>query len=240
VSASDTILEVRGLTVCYGKVRAVDDIDLVVRRGRVATMIGSNGAGKTTIMKAISGLLRPSAGSIRFDGQEIVGEPVDAIVVRGVSLVPEGRRLFPSMSVRENLIVGAYRRTDPTAVQRDLELVLGYFPMLAGRLDSPARSLSGGQQQMLAVGRALMSAPKLMMLDEPSIGLAPGAVQAIAEIITMISDSGVDILLVEQNAHMALDLADDAWVLENGRVALKGSPQELARNDQVREAYLGL
>jgi branched-chain amino acid transport system ATP-binding protein len=165
---------------------------------------------------------------------------VDAIVAAGISLVPEGRRLFPTMSVRENLEIGAYRRTDASAVRDDFERVLCYFPVLRERLGARAMALSGGQQQMVAIGRALMSGPKLLLLDEPSIGLAPAVIQTIAQIIQTISRSGVDVLLVEQNAHMALKLSDDGYVLENGSIVMKGNAQDLARSEAVREAYLGL
>lgn len=240
MTASNSVLEVKGITVSYGPVTAIHDVSLTVQRGRIATIIGSNGAGKTTIMKAVSGLLTPARGSVIFNGEDISGLSTDLIVARGISLVPEGRRLFPSISVRENLMVGAYLRSDQRAITRDFNMVLEYFPILAERLDTLAHSLSGGQQQMLAVGRALMSSPKLLMLDEPSIGLAPVVVETIAEIITTISRSGVDILLVEQNAHMALELAQDAYVLELGKILLEGTGEELINSDQVREAYLGL
>jgi branched-chain amino acid transport system ATP-binding protein len=240
MTAERPALLIEGLCVSYGRLAVVLDVDLAVHRGRIATIIGSNGAGKTTIMKAVSGLLTPISGLIQLDGADVAGLPPDEIVARGVSLVPEGRRLFPSLTVRENLMVGAYLRNDRAAIAHDLDRVLGYFPVLAERLESPARDLSGGQQQMLAVGRALMSAPKLLMLDEPSIGLAPVVVEKIAEIITTISQSGVDVLLVEQNAHMALELAQDAYVLELGRIRLQGTGEELMHSDEVREAYLGL
>jgi branched-chain amino acid transport system ATP-binding protein len=237
---TDAALEIAGLTISYGTVRAVSDIDLTVRRGRITTLIGSNGAGKTTILKGVTGLTRASAGSVRLRGQELLGKPVDEIVAAGVSLVPEGRRLFPTMTVRENLEIGAYRRTDRQVVREDFERVLGYFPALRERLDLQAMALSGGQQQMVAIGRALMSGPRLLLLDEPSIGLAPAIVQVIGQIIQTISRTGVDILLVEQNAHMALKLSDDAYVLENGAVVMQGNATELARSEAVRTAYLGL
>jgi branched-chain amino acid transport system ATP-binding protein len=237
---SDPVLEIAGLTINYGQVRAVSDIHLSVRRGRITTLIGSNGAGKTTIMKGITGLTPAGAGGVRFLSQEILGKPVDAIVAAGVSLVPEGRRLFPTMSVRENLEIGAYRRNDTAAVRDDFERVLNYFPALRERLNARAMALSGGQQQMVAIGRALMSGPKLLLLDEPSIGLAPAVVQTIGEIIKTINRGGVDVLLVEQNAHMALKLSDDGYVLENGAIVMHGDARDLARSEAVREAYLGL
>jgi branched-chain amino acid transport system ATP-binding protein len=238
--SDDAVLDLSGVTVTYGQVRAADDISLKVRRGRIATLIGSNGAGKTTIMKGITGLVPLAAGRIRFQSQDITGKPVDQIVAAGISLVPEGRRLFPTMSVRENLEIGAYLRTDQAAIRADFELVLNYFPALRERLEEPARNLSGGQQQMVAIGRALMSGPKLLLLDEPSIGLAPAIVQTIGTIIRTISRSGVDVLLVEQNAHMALRLSDDAFVLENGAIVMQGLAAELEQSEAVRAAYLGM
>lgn len=240
MSAERPALLIEGLCVSYGRLAAIHDVDLAVHKGRIATIIGSNGAGKTTIMKAVSGLLTPTSGRIQVDGADIAGLPPDKIVSLGVSLVPEGRRLFPSLKVRENLMVGAYLRNDRGEIARDLQRVLGFFPVLGEKLEAPARDLSGGQQQMLAVGRALMSAPKLLMLDEPSIGLAPVVVERIAEIITTVLHSGVDVLLVEQNAQMALELAQDAYVLELGRIRIKGTGEELLHSDEVREAYLGL
>jgi branched-chain amino acid transport system ATP-binding protein len=237
---TEAVLEIAGLTVSYGQVRAVSDIHVSVQSGHITTLIGSNGAGKTTIMKGVTGLTRVATGDVRFRGEQLVGKQVDAIVATGISLVPEGRRLFPTMSVRENLEIGAYRRTDASAVRDDFERVLCYFPVLRERLGARAMALSGGQQQMVAIGRALMSGPKLLLLDEPSIGLAPAVIQTIAQIIRTISRSGVDVLLVEQNAHMALKLSDDGYVLENGSIVMKGNAQDLARSEAVREAYLGL
>ena len=234
------VLEITGLTISYGQVRAVSDIDMAVRSGRITTLIGSNGAGKTTIMKGITGLTIPAGGSVRFRGDRLIGRAVHEIVAAGVSLVPEGRRLFPTMSVRENLEIGAYGRSDAAAVRDDLDRVLDYFPALRERLAARAMALSGGQQQMVAIGRALMSGPKLLLLDEPSIGLAPAVVQTIGQIIQTISRTGVDVLLVEQNAHMALKLSNDAYVLENGAIVMQGEAQDLARSEAVREAYLGL
>jgi branched-chain amino acid transport system ATP-binding protein len=235
-----SILAVDGLDVHYDKVHAVQGASFTLARGRLTTIIGSNGAGKSTLLKAIAGLLKPTAGSIRFNGEELAGRDVDQIVKRGISLVPEGRRLFATMSVRENLAIGAYLRSDADAIKRDFDRVTSYFPDLVAKLDVPAQSLSGGQQQMVAVGRALMSAPKLLMLDEPSIGLAPNLVRIIGRIVKTICESGVDVLLIEQNASMALDLADDAFILENGRVVSSGPARELARDDSVKRAYLGI
>jgi branched-chain amino acid transport system ATP-binding protein len=234
------VLEIAGLTIGYGQVRAVTDIDMEVRGGRITTLIGSNGAGKTTILKGITGLKAAATGSVRFRGESLLGRAVHDIVAAGISLVPEGRRLFPTMTVRENLEIGAYCRTDVAGVREDLERVLNYFPALRERLAARAMALSGGQQQMVAIGRALMSGPKLLLLDEPSIGLAPAVVQTIGQIIQTISRTGVDVLLVEQNAHMALKLSDDAYVLESGAIVMRGEAQNLARSEAVREAYLGL
>jgi branched-chain amino acid transport system ATP-binding protein len=236
----DVALEVAGLEVRYGDVRAVSGVDFAVQRGAITTLIGSNGAGKTSIMRAVSGLQPVAAGRVTHDGKDITGRSADYIVRSGVSLVPEGRRLFPTMTVRENLELGAYLRTDAAAVRQDLDRILDYFPPLVERLDSKALNLSGGQQQMVAIGRALMSAPRLLLLDEPTVGLAPAVVQKIGEIITTISGSGVDVLLVEQNAHLALRLARYAYVIENGSIALHGSADELQRSEAVREAYLGM
>lgn len=238
--SDDVVLELSGVNIAYGQVRAANDISLTVRRGRIATLIGSNGAGKTTIMKGITGLVPLSSGRIRFRGQEIAGVSVESIVATGISLVPEGRRLFPTMSVRENLEIGAYLRTESAAVAADFDLVMDYFPALRERLGEPARNLSGGQQQMVAIGRALMSGPKLLLLDEPSIGLAPAIVQTIGTIIRTISQSGVDVLLVEQNAQMALRLSEDAYVLENGAIVMRGLAAELEKSEAVRAAYLGM
>lgn len=240
MSGSENVLEVSGLTVGYGAVTVVKDLNLRVRRNRIATIVGSNGAGKTTVMKAIAGLLTPSSGSVRFDGTEIAGLACDDIVRGGVALVPEGRRLFTTMTVMDNLRTGAYLRSDKAEMAQSFDAVFGYFPVLAERRDQIAGSLSGGQQQMLAVGRALMSRPRLLLLDEPSIGLAPVMVDMIAAIIETVSKAGVDVLMVEQNAALALELAADAYVLENGSVAMEGEAQALAQTDAVRAAYLGM
>ena len=236
----DAVLELSGVAVSYGSVRAVSGIDLKVYHGRIATLIGSNGAGKTTILKGITGLKGLDAGRIRFGAEDLTNRPVDQVVAAGVSLVPEGRRLFPTMSVRENLEIGAYRRTDDAAVRADFDRVMEYFPALNERLNARAMTLSGGQQQMVAIGRALMSGPKLLLLDEPTIGLAPAIVQTIGKIIRTISESGVDVLLVEQNANMALKLSEDAYVLENGAIVMRGFARDLEKSDAVRAAYLGM
>ncbi len=236
----EPVLELVGLSVNYGTVRAVSGIDLTVYRGRIAALIGSNGAGKTTILKGVTGLKTLDSGRVRFRGNDLANLQVDQIVAAGISMVPEGRRLFPTMSVRENLEIGAYRRTDAAAVAHDFDRVLDYFPVLRERLKARAMNLSGGQQQMVAIGRALMSGPKLLLLDEPTIGLAPAIVQTIGQIIRTISESGVDVLLVEQNAHMALRLSDDAYVLENGAIVMRGLARDLEKSDAVRAAYLGM
>jgi branched-chain amino acid transport system ATP-binding protein len=233
-------LELKNVSVSYGKVPVLHDISLRVKKGQVVTVIGANGAGKSTLMKTVCGLLRPTRGSVRLFGQEINELDPDQIVPRGISLVPEGRRLFGAMTVRENLEMGAYCRRDADAVTRDFERVLAFFPDLKAKLSVEAGSLSGGQQQMVAVARALMSAPRVMLLDEPTIGLAPAIVQVIAHVISEIRDSGVDVLLVEQNAEIALDIADYGYVLEQGRIVLEAPARDLASNVEVQRAYLGI
>lgn len=240
MSTDEISLELKNVSVSYGKVPVLHDISLRVRKGQVVTVIGANGAGKSTIMKTICGLLKPTRGSVRLFRQEINGLDPDQIVPRGVSLVPEGRRLFGAMTVRENLEMGAYCRRDADAVTRDFERVLAFFPDLKAKLSVEAGSLSGGQQQMVAVARALMSAPRVMLLDEPTIGLAPAIVQVITHVISDIRDSGVDVLLVEQNAEVALDIADYGYVLEQGRIVLEAPAQDLASNVEVQRAYLGI
>ncbi|MCC6471809.1 MAG: ABC transporter ATP-binding protein [Alphaproteobacteria bacterium] len=236
----EPILSVDGLSVDYGRVRAVTDVTLSVGRGSIATMIGSNGAGKTTVLKAVVGLVKSQARSIRFDGQDIHGRETDRIVAAGIAVVPEGRRLFSHMTIRENLVLGAYLNADARQIHRKMEEVIAHFPVLGERMAMRASSLSGGQQQMLAVARALMSHPKLLILDEPSIGLAPVVVDKIMEIINVVNGKGVSILLVEQNANMALQVAQKAYVLQEGTVVLEGPAAELAKNDFVRSAYLGI
>ena len=233
-------LVVSGLVVRYGPVPAVDGVDFRLEKGRIATIVGSNGAGKSTIMKALAGLVKPHAGRVQLFGDDVTGQEPDVLVRRGLSLVPEGRRLFSAMSVGDNLQTGAYSRSDKAAIAADLERVLTHFPALRDRLKAQAGSLSGGQQQMVAVARALMSAPRLLLLDEPTIGLAPAIVDTIADIIRSIAAGGVDVLLVEQNAEMALALADQAFILERGRIVMAGPAAELARSDDVRRAYLGI
>jgi branched-chain amino acid transport system ATP-binding protein len=237
VSAAAPLLEVRDLQVRYGAVHALKGISFAIEAGEIATLIGANGAGKSTLLRAVSGLLRPAAGSIVFQGRSIAGQSPESIVDAGICHAPEGRRIFAEMSVRENLELGAYRRRD--AWHADLERVLGLFPRLRERLRQRAGTLSGGEQQMLAIGRALMGKPALLLLDEPSLGLAPLLVKQIFQIVEEINRQGTTILLVEQNAHLALKVARSAYVLEVGELVLAGPAAELARNDEVRRAYLG-
>jgi branched-chain amino acid transport system ATP-binding protein len=233
------LLEVEGIEVRFGKVVALKGISLVAPEGGIVAVIGANGAGKTTTLRAISGITRIAAGTIRFAGARIDGLPPERIVAAGIAQVPEGRRVFPDLTVMENLRTGAYLRRDAKAVTADLDDVFARFPRLAERRRQWARTLSGGEQQMLAIGRALMAAPRLLLLDEPSMGLAPVMVEEIARIVVDISRRGVPVVVVEQNAGMALDLAGHAYVLETGRVALEGPAAELRANDHVRRAYLG-
>lgn len=234
-------LAIEGLSVFYGAVEAVRSASLNVRPKRITTIIGSNGAGKTTIMKAIAGLVPWARGRILFGDVDLATLKSHQVVGAGIALVPEGRRLFLGMSVRENLMIGAYGRNDgASALGRDLDRVLGHLPALQDRLSEPARALSGGQQQMVAIGRALMSRPQLLMLDEPSIGLSPQMVGRVGEIIRQVAADGVDVLLVEQNATLALGLADDGYVMERGTIVLQGEAAGLKNDAAVKEAYLGL
>lgn len=235
----NSILTIKDLHVAYGGIKALDGIDIDVPEGKIISLIGANGAGKSTLLRTISGLVSPENGSIKFYDKEITNLPVNKICAEGISLVPEGRRVFTDLTVEENLKIGAFLRNDKKAIQQDLEWVYELFPRLKERLTQFAGTLSGGEQQMLAVGRALMSRPKVMMMDEPSLGLAPLVVQQIFEIITKINKLGVTILLIEQNANMALKVADLAYVLEVGQIVLQGSGEELLNNDMVVEAYLG-
>jgi branched-chain amino acid transport system ATP-binding protein len=232
-------LAIRGLVLAYGKIVAVKGVDLSVEAGRVACLIGANGAGKTTILRGISGLLRPTAGEIAFAGKGINRLPAHAIARMGVVQVPEGRQIFTRMTVGENLRMGAFLVTDGREVQRRIEEVVALFPRLAERLAEPAGLLSGGEQQMLAMGRALMARPKLLLLDEPSMGLAPMLVEEIFGLIAELKAGGRTILLVEQNARLALAVADDAYVLENGRIRFFGKAEEVAADPRVIAAYLG-
>ncbi len=232
-------LEIRDLHVSYGGIRALKGIDLTVEEGQIVTLIGANGAGKSTTLRAISGLQKPQSGSILYDGEELVGLPAKEIVRRGIIHVPEGRSVFPDMTVAENLKIGAFLRKDKDGIASDMDYVYSLFPRLKERSWQPAGTLSGGEQQMLAVGRALMSRPKVLMMDEPSLGLAPLIVKDIFSIIRRVNADGITVLLIEQNANAALRIADYGYVLETGVIALTGTGEELLRNESVREAYLG-
>lgn len=235
-----SLLEVRDLRVAYGAIEALKGISLDVEQGQVVTLIGTNGAGKTTTLRTLSGLLRPLAGEVRFDGERLDQVPAHRVVERGVAHAPEGRRIFPLMSVEENLQLGAFsRKGKDTKVAADIDGVFQRFPRLLERRTQKAGTLSGGEQQMLAIGRALMSRPRMLMLDEPSMGLSPIMIQLIFSTISELKEQGTTILLVEQNAQAALELADHAYVLETGRIVLQGPGPELLHDENVRKAYLG-
>jgi branched-chain amino acid transport system ATP-binding protein len=233
------LLEVKNLKVGYGKIIAVKDISITVNQGEIVTLIGSNGAGKSTTLRTISGLLKPKSGEILFEGNRIDGKEGHEVVKLGLCQSPEGRRIFPRMTVSENLDLGAFLRTDKDAVAADRERVLNLFPRLRERISQRAGTMSGGEQQMLAVSRAMMGAPKLLMLDEPSMGLAPVLVDMIFETIIKIREQGITILLIEQNAAAALDVADRAYVLESGTIKMSGKASDLAKDSAVTKAYLG-
>jgi len=233
------ILEVSDVHTYYGSIQALKGISLEVREGEIVTLLGSNGAGKSTTLRSINGLNRPRRGTIRFDGRDITSVPAHEIVKRGIAQSPEGRRLFPRMSVTENLEMGAFQRSDRAGINEDMDRVFELFPRLRERRHQKAGTMSGGEQQMCAIGRALMARPKLLLLDEPSLGLAPIFVERIFEIIKTINDQGTSILLVEQNALMALEAADRGYVLETGHIALTDSAEALKTNEQVRKTYLG-
>lgn len=233
------MLKVENLHVSYGHIRALKGISFNVEAGEIVTLIGANGAGKTTTLQTVSGILKAQQGSIFFDGEDITKAYAPKLVQKGLIQAPEGRRIFPKMTVRENLEMGAYLRKDVEGVKSDFEMVYGYFPILKERINQPGGTLSGGEQQMLAVGRALMARPKLLLLDEPSLGLAPLVVQTIFNIITRINEGGTTIVLVEQNAFQALKIAHRAYVLETGNISLEGAAQDVLNNDHVRKAYLG-
>ncbi|SHH18394.1 amino acid/amide ABC transporter ATP-binding protein 2, HAAT family [Thermosyntropha lipolytica DSM 11003] len=233
------MLKVNEIDVYYGAIHALKKLSLEVEQGSIVTLIGANGAGKTTTLKTISGLLRPRSGSIIFKGVDITKVPPEKIVAMGISQVPEGRRVFAGMTVLENLEMGAYLRKDKKGIAKDLEEVFDRFPRLKERRKQLAGTLSGGEQQMLAIGRALMARPSLLLMDEPSMGLAPLLVKEIFEIIKDINNRGTTILLVEQNAHMALSIADKAYVLETGEIVLSGQAGELMKSEEVKKAYLG-
>jgi branched-chain amino acid transport system ATP-binding protein len=234
------ILELEDVHTYYGSIHAIKGISIEVYDGEVVTLIGANGAGKSTTLRTINGLNRPRKGTITFQGRNITSTPAHEIVKRGIAQSPEGRRLFPRMTVVENLEMGAFQRTDRSGLKEDMDRVFHLFPRLAERKSQKAGTMSGGEQQMLAMGRALMARPKLLLLDEPSMGLAPIFVEKIFEIIKEINDQGTPILLVEQNALMALDTANRGYVMETGRIALADDAKKLRENEQVRETYLGI
>ena len=233
------MLEIEGLRAAYGPIEALRGIDLEVRAGELVCLLGANGAGKSTTLRAISGLLRPLGGRILFEGQSIAGREPAAILEAGIAHCPEGRRVFPYLTVEENLRMGAYVRRDRDGVAADLERVCAHFPVLAERRRQAAGTLSGGEQQMLAIGRALMARPRMILFDEPSLGLAPTVVETTFAIIADIRRQGTTVLMVEQNAYLALQMADRGYVLETGRIALAGAARDLLANDHVRRAYLG-
>jgi len=233
------VLQVKDIDVYYGAIHALKKLSLEVEEGSIVTLIGANGAGKTTTLRSISGLLHPKSGTITYKNKDITKVAPEKIVGLGISQVPEGRRVFPSMTVVENLEMGAYLRKDKKAIAQDMEMVYARFPRLKERRKQLAGTLSGGEQQMLAIGRALMARPELMLMDEPSMGLAPLLVKEIFSIIKEINEQGTTILLVEQNANMALSIADKAYVIETGEIVLQGSAQELMNSPEVKKAYLG-
>ncbi len=234
------LLELKNTAVHYGKVEATRDISIKVLEGDIVTLIGANGAGKSTTLRMISGLVRPSSGEVLFEGNSITHLPPEEITGIGIAHIPEGRRVFPQMTVMENLEMGAYLRKDPKEVARNIELVFSHFKRLKERVNQAAGTMSGGEQQMLAMGRALMSSPRLILMDEPSLGLSPIMCQEIARIIKQIHAHGSTIVLVEQNARLALALADYGYVLETGDVALEGKAEDLREDDEVRKTYLGM
>ena len=233
------MLSIKDLHVSYGGIKALRGIDIEVPDGKIVTLIGANGAGKSTMLRTISGLVKAESGSIKLDNEEIIGLPINKIVGKGIALSPEGRRVFADLTVEEIIRIGAYLRNEKSTIERDIEWVYSLFPRLEERSWQYAGTLSGGEQQMLAVARALMSRPKILMLDEPSLGLAPLIVQQIFNIIEEINKKGVTVLLIEQNANMALKTADIAYVLETGAIVVSGTGEEVAKNEAVREAYLG-
>ncbi|AUY52210.1 ABC transporter ATP-binding protein [Streptomyces sp. CB01881] len=233
------LLEVEDLRVSYGKIEAVKGISFTVNQGEVTTLIGTNGAGKTTTLRTLSGLLKPTSGKVLFDGQPLTTVPAHKIVALGLAHSPEGRHIFPRMTIEENLLLGAFLRSDSAGITADVERAYGLFPILGERRKQAAGTLSGGEQQMLAMGRALMSQPKLLMLDEPSMGLSPLMMQKIMATIVELKASGTTILLVEQNAQAALSLSDQGYVMETGRIVLQGTGADLLHDESVRKAYLG-
>ncbi len=234
------LLSVQGLNAAYGDVQVLWDVGLEIRAGEIVALVGSNGAGKSTLLSTISGLLKPVSGRITFAGEPVAGAPTRRIVDLGIAHVPEGRRLFPAMSVRDQLLLGAFRRNDRDQVKADLEHVLELFPRVKERLSATASTLSGGEQQMCAIGRALMARPRLLMVDELSLGLAPVVVENLMEILTQVNRDGTTILMVEQDVQTALDVATRGYVLETGHVTLSGPADDLLRDPRVRQAYLGI
>ncbi|CAH0135095.1 High-affinity branched-chain amino acid transport ATP-binding protein LivF [Peribacillus sp. Bi96] len=233
------MLNIEDINVYYGNIQALKGISLSINEGEIVTLIGANGAGKSTMLKTISGLLKPKQGKIIYEGQSIGGKAAQSIVKMGISHVPEGRRVFANMTVEENLQLGAYLRKDKAGIKQDMEKVYELFPRLLERLKQQSGTLSGGEQQMLAMGRALMAKPRLLLLDEPSMGLAPLLVKQIFNIIEEINKTGTTILLVEQNANLALSIADRAYVVETGRIVLSGKSEELTASEEIKNAYLG-
>jgi branched-chain amino acid transport system ATP-binding protein len=233
------MLEIQELATAYGKIQALKGVSLQARGGEVTCLLGPNGAGKTTLMMTLSGILKPQGGSVRFDGQELVGRTPAQIVGMGLALVPENRLVFPALTVRENLMAGAFHRRDKAGIASDIERMLARFPRLRERIGQFAGTLSGGEQQMLAVARALMSRPRLLLMDEPSVGLAPKVVAEIFSIVRQLHAEGTSIFLVEQNAHMALKVAQHFYLMEQGQVTFSGTPGQLADDDVVQRAYLG-
>lgn len=233
------MLKIENLSVKYGGITALKGIDLEVKEGQIVTLIGANGAGKSTTLRAIMGLVKPSTGRVLHNGKDLAGEKTENMVTNGVTLVPEGRRVFPNLTVLENIKIGAFTRNDTAEIEKDIEWVYSLFPRLKERSWQLAGTLSGGEQQMLAVARALMSRPKLLMMDEPSLGLAPLIIKDIFNIIKEIHKTGVTILLIEQNANAALHVADKAYVMETGKIIMQGTGKELLANDDIKHAYLG-
>jgi len=234
------MLSLKNVVVHYGGIEALQNVSIEAEKGSITTLIGSNGAGKSTCLRAVSGLVPLTSGKIRFEDSRIDGMPPERIVRLGIAHVPEGKRLFATMSVLDNLLTGAYQRKDKANIKRDLDKAIGYFPILGERLKQAAGTLSGGQQQMVAFGRALLSNPKLFLFDEPSLGMAPIVVKEIGKIIRQLANDGYTIVLVEQNATMALELAKNAYVLETGKVSLEGASEELIKSDYVKKVYLGI
>ena len=233
------MLQITDLATAYGKIEALKGVSLSAKAGEVTCLLGPNGAGKSTLMLTLAGILKPQRGSVKFEGEELVGKSPADIVARGLALVPENRLVFPALTVRENLMAGAYKSRDTAAIRSDIDAMFGRFPRLQERVDQLAGTLSGGEQQMLAVARALMSRPRLLLMDEPSVGLAPLVVAEIFAIIRQLHAEGVSLFVVEQNAHMALKVAQHFYLMEQGRVSFSGSPGELADDDVIQRAYLG-